>query len=134
MAVDLKVSKKIDDNNVQVDAKRTRTGTHYYKVPTQNVDEFCASYKKFNKKKNLTSDLSFFGSVFLGCAVSSVLTSTLKDAPRTIIMVVSGLGLGYLSDLIVKKSFDKKQHKMFSDLNAQEILLKDTPKVADLIK
>lgn len=134
MAVSLNVSRNIDDKYVQVDVKRTRTGSHYYKVPKENVDEFCTNYKKQNKKKNIASDITFFGSVMLGCFAASLLTKNLNKIPQTIAMLASGLGAGYLADFAVKKAYKTKDEKMLAQFNAQEIDFKATPKVTDIIK
>ena len=134
MAVELIISRNIDNNHVQIDAKRTRTGTHHYSVPKEQTDIFCTSYKNFDKKRNRISDIAFFGSVIIGSITASLLTKNLSNTARTIAMIGSALGLGYIGDYIAKKSFNKKHQTMLANFNAQEIDFKSSPKVADLIK
>ena len=134
MAVELNVTRNIDDKYVQIDAKRTRTGTHYYSVPKEQADVFCTSYKNFDKKRNRISDIAFFGSVIIGSIAASLLTKNLSNVQRTITMIGSALGLGYIGDYFAKKSLDKKQEAMLASFGVQEIDLKSSPKVTDLIK
>lgn len=134
MAVELSVTKNIDDKYVQVEAKRARAGASYYRVPKEKADEFCAYYKKFDKKNNRISDLSFFSSVIIGSLAANFLTRNWANIPRTITTVSTALGFGYISDIIAKKSLSKQQQEILANFNAQEINLESAPKIADLIK
>ena len=134
MAIEVQISKNIDNNYVQVDTKSTRTGIHHYKVPNENSDEFCASYKKLDKKRKVRSDFAFFGAVIIGSAIANILTKNYGKAINTIAMIGSGLGVGFLTDIASRKIFDKKQDKLLAQFKAQEIELNQGPKISDLIK
>ncbi len=136
MSVEVKVVKFIDKNNVQVDVKGARAGAHSYKVPTENSDEFCANYKKFNKRRNFFSDLAFVSSVFTGSFIGKMLTDNDNATKnRTVTaMIAGGIGLGIIADLITKVISNKKQAKIITKFNAQEIEYKKSQTVSDLIK
>ena len=46
MAVDINITKKLDNNFVQVEVESKNVPKRFFKVPESKVDEFCKSYKE----------------------------------------------------------------------------------------
>lgn len=93
MAVDINITKKLDNNFVQVEVESKNVPKRFFKVPESKVDEFCKSYKEYNKKQSFLSSLRVATPAVLACAITNQLTQKLGTMTRW----ASSIGVGILT-------------------------------------
>ena len=133
MAVSANVTRKLDNNYVQVDVTSKKTEPRYYKVPESKADEFCKEFTKTDKKMSILSDTSFVISTLLGCAIISILARKLGGAARIALGILGGVGLGFTSEMISANTMVKKYEQLLKKHDAEEIKLEDKQKQLDAI-
>lgn len=128
MAVDVNITKKLDNNYVQVEVESKHVPKRYFKVPETKADEFCKSYNEFNKKQSFLSSLRVATPAVLTCAITNQFAQKLGSMTRWVASIGVGIltlmGTTYLNtnhvikkeDELLKKydatEFDYKPRKM----------------------
>lgn len=125
MAVDLKISRKLDNNYVQVDVSSKNMQTKYYRVPQNKADSFCANYKKNDKSMNFKSNAAFIGAAFAGCIGASFLTKNLKSAAKFAIGIVSGVVCGTAATYGMAGAMEKSYKNLLATHGAEQIFYDD---------
>ena len=120
MAVDLKVTQQLDNNCVKVVAKR-KSRTREYVVPKQTADEFCANYKKYDKKSLLKTNLLFIGSVIGGCGLGNLVALKAPSMLRMTIGIVAGMMAGVGVSNITAKKLEEDYQKLLKSHGVTEI-------------
>lgn len=121
MAVRTQISRKLDENNVQVNVTSTKAATRYFKVPKDVADEFCSSYKKQDKKDNLISNITFGSSILLGCWLASGLASKLNTAGRFAVGIIGGVLCALGSTILLNSKMAPKHEQFVKSFGAEEI-------------
>ena len=78
MSVSASITRKLDNNYVQVDITSKKMEPRYYKVPASKADEFCKDFKKTDKRMSRVSDYSFITSTLAGCVIISLLNRHIR--------------------------------------------------------
>lgn len=121
MAVDTKITRNLGNNFVQVEVSSKKSWTRYFKVPESNADEFCASYKKHDKKMKRISNISFILAPFAGCALAFPLTKKLSGGARMGAGVLAGMAAAVGSVFVTASIMEKAQEKLLKRLNSEEL-------------
>ena len=120
MAVKIDVTKKLDNNFVQVEVNSPKVSTRYFKVPEAKADEFCKEYKDFDKKIRLGSMLRTFVPTLLLCGIVGKFTKTKSKLVQWAGAIAAGLaavtGATYLNTNI----FIKKEDALLKKHSAEE--------------
>ena len=86
---------------MQVEVKSNKAPTRYFKVDETKADEFCANYKKRDKKDTRTSNLILIGSVLAGTLVSAPLTNKINSFMlRMFVGAIPCVGLAILANAL----------------------------------
>ncbi len=122
MALTSSVTRKFDNNYVQVEINSNKYETRYYKVPESEADSFQAEYKKNSKKANRLSN----GLMILGLAATTVAayfaTKKMENkALKTIISLVAGVSGGIAGTFAGAKIEAKDHQNLMYKYNATEI-------------
>ena len=137
MAVNPTISKDLGDNYVQVDINSNRARTRYFKVSKDVADEFCASYKKRDKRDNIISNITFIFSALLGCAGMNFLVRNIKSgATRMLLGALGGVLTAFGADFALREIMVPKHENFVQSFGAEEFYEEEdnSPKVADIIK
>lgn len=121
MAIEMKVTRNLSNNYVQIESSSNRTGIKHFKVPKENVNSFCNDYPKHEKKIKNLSDIIFITSVFLGCLIVTPLTKKMNPGSKILTSIIAGLGAAVGSMLISNKIENKQAEKFLKLFNAQKI-------------
>ena len=133
MAVNANITRKLDNNYVQVDITSKKMEPRYYKVPASKADEFCKDFQKTDKRMSRVSDYSFITSTLAGCVIISLLTRKLNSAARIALGILGGVGAGFTSVFVTSNYVDKKYHQLLQTHQAEEIKKEDKSKLLDEI-
>ena len=128
MAVSANVTRKLDNNYVQVDVTSKKTDPRYYKVPESKADQFCKDFTKTDKRMSIISDTSFVVSTLIGCAILSLVTRKLSGIARIVLGILGGLSLGFASEMISANTMVKKYQQLLKTYQAEEIKFEDKQK------
>ena len=121
MALDVKISQKIDNNFVKVEANSSHAPTRYFKVEKDKADSFCASYKKEASRNTTRNYVAMFVSVLAACGITGVFTNKLSKTLQTVAGVAAGIvGLAGATFYTTKKAISNED-KMLKQFNATEI-------------
>lgn len=121
MAVTANISRKLDNNCVQVDISSKKIWTRYFKVPENKADSFIANYKKQDTRNNWRSNLMMLTGALAGCFIASIFTQKLSKGIKTAIGILAGL-LGTAGAIFTNATIVRKQEdKLLKNYNAEEI-------------
>ena len=121
MAVSANVTRKLDNNFVQVDVTSKKTEPRYYKVPAARADEFCKEFTKSDKKMSIISDVSFVAATLFGCAVLSIVTRKLGGAARILLGLLGGISLGFATEMFSANQMVKQYQQLLKKYQVEEI-------------
>ena len=120
MATEINITKKLDNNHVQVEITPKKVPTRYFKVPTQKADEFCKAYKNFDKEQSIWSAVRIAFPTVLLCGIANHFTKGKSKVTQW----GAGVGIGILSMMGTMrwniKTLIKKEDKLLQQFNAQE--------------
>ena len=116
MAVSANVTRKLDNNFVQVDVTSKKTEPRYYKVPAARADEFCKEFTKSDKKMSIISDVSFVAATLFGCAVLSIVTRKLGGAARILLGLLGGISLGFATEMFSANQMVKQYQQLLKKI------------------
>ena len=133
MAVSTNVTRKLDNNYVQVDVTSKKAEPRYYKVPASKADEFCKNFQKTDKRMSRISDTSFVLSTIAGCTIIGLLSKKLGGAARMTLGIIGGIAAGFASVFACSNMMDKKYHNLLKTYQAEEITYDDKQKQLDEI-
>ncbi len=133
MAVSANVTRKLDNNYVQVDVTSKKTNPRYYRVPESKADQFCKDFTKTDKRMSIVSDTSFVVSTLIGCGVLSLVTRKLSGITRVVLGILGGISLGFASEMISANTMVKKYQQLLKTYQAEEIKLEEKQKQLDEI-
>ena len=122
MALTAAVTRKLDNNFVQVEVKNKVGGTRYYRVPEDKADSFSKEYVHNSKRMYRLSSVLTFTSI-LG-ALSLGLFFTRNAASKGLKYAVSGvmgLAAGAVSTASGQKTSTKNHTEFLKNYNAEEI-------------
>ena len=128
MAVSANVTRKLDNNYVQVDVTSKKTNPRYYRVPESKADKFCKDFTKTDKRMSIISDTSFVVSTLIGCALISLITKKLSGIARVTLGILGGISLGFASEMFSANMMVKKYQELLKTHQAEEIKYEDKQK------
>ena len=122
MAITTAVTRKMDNNYVQVEVKARKDDVRYYKVPEQYADTFQKEYVANSKKMSRLSNLMFFLSFPVTVGLSYLCTKKLDNKNlRMAIGVCAGI-IGGVGTSYAGVNMTTKNHKAFLEkYNSEEI-------------
>jgi hypothetical protein len=132
MAITADVSRKLDNNYVQVDITSTKIGVKHFKVPKNKVDSFCSNYKKNEKKMSMYSTLLMVGSAIAGASLGYICTKNMNKTVRTIAEIVASVGGVFASIYGMANVMEKSSDNLLKKHGAEE-LTQHNPTVSDII-
>ena len=123
MAVEAKITNRLDNNFVQVEMKAPKSERiSYYKVPTNKADAFITEYKKNDKKSSIITNTAFVGAIFGGVLVANSFTKKLKNKVLAWLINTGAGILGATGAVILSSSYlEKSQNKIMEKFQAQKI-------------
>lgn len=124
MAVDIKVTRRLPNNYVQVDVTPKKMETRHYKVPVDKVDSFTASYKKYDSKTRTDATILLVLMVLAGGFTGTIIPKLLKGKP--ILSIIGGI-FGALagdvgSTVIISKNMQKNEAALLKAHDAKEFI------------
>lgn len=122
MAITTAVTRKLDNNCVQVEVKARKDDVRYYKVPEQKADSFQKEYVANSKKMSRLSNLMFFLSFPVTIGFSYLFTKKIESQSlRTVIGVCAGI-IGGIGTAYAGANMTAKNHTEFlQKYNSEEI-------------
>jgi len=122
MAVTTAVTRKFDNNFVQVEVKAKKDEPRYYKVPADKADSFQKEYVANSKKMRRLSDAMFFLSFPVTIGLSYLCTKKIESKNlRMLIGVIAGI-VGGVGTSYAGVNMTIKNHKEFLEkYNSEEI-------------
>lgn len=122
MPITSAVTRKFDNNYVQVEIQGKKYDTRYYKVPEDRADSFQAEYKKNSSKAGWVSN----GLMILGLAaltaVSYFATKKMENKSlKTMIAMFAGVTGGIAGTFAGAKIESKNHQNLLYKYNATEI-------------
>ena len=133
MAVEINITRKLDNNHVQVEVNSKNIPTRYFKVESQKADEFCKAYKKYDKEQNIWSPIRVLTPVVLVTSIANHLTRNLNKAGQWGAAIGSGILAAAGAIRLNTKLLMKKEDNMLKQYNASEFD-KDEQKLSFLKK
>ena len=122
MAITTAVTRKLENNCVQVEIKSTNEGTRYYKVPQEKADSFQKEYVKNSKKMYNLSSVLTFSSVLAAAALTLAITKNMANKVLKYgISAATGIAAGVITTLSSNKSAVKSHKEFLNNYEAQEI-------------
>ena len=135
MTINTSITRKLDNNYVQVEVSSPKASTTFFKVPNNKADEFCREYKKMEKKNSKTYNIAFFSSIAIACILMSMLTKRFESkTPKLLLNIVGGLFAGYTADSAVRTYLIPKQDELIKSFGAKEIFYDDKKSPLNQIK
>ena len=130
MAIDVKVTKQLNKDFVQVEAQYKNRNPRYYQVPVQTADKFCNQFKESEKKSNFRNNLFFALSAIGGCGLGNLLAINFKPMLRATTAIIGGILSGFIVNNICLNKTQKEQKELFRQNGAIDITdyLKDSSK------
>ena len=126
MALTAAVTRKLDNNFVQVEIKNNNENPRYYKVPEEKADSFSKEYVANSKKMYTLSSILNFTSVFGGVALALFITKKMASKGfRYVISGVTGAAAGLISTISGQKTSIKNHTEFLKNYNAEEIHYED---------
>lgn len=124
MAVDIKVTRKLPDNYVQVDVTPKNMETRHYKMPADQVDSFTASYKQYDSKTRVNSTVLLVLMVLAGAFTGTIIPKLLKA--NTLFRVIGGVIGAFAGDIgstmITAKNMEKNETALLKAHGAKELI------------
>ena len=122
MPITTAVTRKMDNNYVQVEVSGKKTDTRYYRVPENMADSFQKEYIANGKKAAWLSN----GLMILGIAVMTVasyfLTKKSNDSSlKTLVGLIAGVAGGFTGTFAAAKAEMKSHERLLYKYNASEI-------------
>lgn len=134
MAVEAKVNRVLENDYVQVEVKAKNVGPRYFKVHKDRADEFCASYKKNDKKMTFITNAFFIASAFLGSLIAQIFTRNLKNKALQMTIGIVGAAIGAVGSVFGSVGIlEKNGKRLLEKFNAEQIFYEDKKTVADII-
>lgn len=123
MGVNTEITRRFDNNYVQVDITAKKSPTRYYKVPVQNADKFASEYKKQDKKITIATNTFFGIGVLAGTIIASTITKKLSKSKilQYLVGTLGGIGGAIGSVFLSGDYIEKKQNKLLKEYGAKEI-------------
>lgn len=122
MAITTAVTRKFDNNDVQVEVTSKRQELRYYRVPANNADSFQREYKKNSSKMPWINTGLTLGAIVATIVPVSLLTNKIESRSiRMVLGVLAGL-TGGIGSMYLGSEIEAKSHKkLLNKYNAQEI-------------
>ena len=122
MSITTAVTRKLDNNCVQVEIKSDNDATRYYKVPEQKADDFQKEYVANSKKVYNYSSLLSFSSVLGASALALIFTKNIANKIlRYGLSAVTGIVAGVITTISTQKAAIKDHKKFLQDYDASVI-------------
>lgn len=122
MALTAAVTRKLDNNFVQVEVKNKVGGTRYYKVPEDKADSFGREYVHNSKRMYRLSSILTFTSVLGAVAVALIAAKNMTSkVSKYLISGVAGLIAGTASTASGQKTSIKNHTEFLKNYGAEEI-------------
>lgn len=120
-SIETEVTRKLDNNYVQLDVSGKRMPNRYFKVPQDKVDTFSYEFKKNTNKNNIDSTLILGGGIFGACTISALLAGKMGKAAKMTIGIVSGILGGILSIWGTTELITKREQKLLKKYDVKEL-------------
>ncbi len=124
MSATLKVTQKLDNNHVKIEAKEAKTPNRYFKVPKDKVDEFCSDYKKGRNNGKLIMNSLLLASVLFACGLVGIFTKNLSKVAQMALGIVTGVITASASIAASSSIIISKENKLLNKHKAEEIFHK----------
>lgn len=125
MSLKFDVVKNLDNNRVQVDAKR-KVGNQYltesFSIPQEKADEFISAYGKKDKKTGIISSI-VGGIIGIGCGILTGKLVAKSFSPiMRVVSVACGTVVGLYGSMFgVGAITSKSVHKLYDSFDAQPL-------------
>ena len=122
MAIDAKITNRLNNNNVQVEISSKDSQKRFFAVPENKADSFIKNYTKLDKKHSIIANGAFMGGIFAGILAAGIATRKIKSTAirwglnLTAGMIGAGASIYGTSAYMVKE-----QDKLFNTHQAKEL-------------
>ena len=123
MALNSTITRKYENNYVQIEIGSNRAGAKRYKLSADRVDEFTKEYKSNSSKMAWASTGIMMGAILATVMPTYIITAStvsnriLKPVIGIAVAVAAGIGSLFISTAIGKKS----HNKLLEKYNAEEV-------------
>lgn len=121
MSADVKITKQLDNNHVQIDITGKNVQPRYYKVPNNKADYFVKTYEKQSKNISTLSFIALITASLAGVLAVRPFTKKLDSLPKFLLNTTGGIAGAVLGSLGVAQYMENSQDKLMETSNAQEI-------------
>lgn len=128
MAVEVKITKQLNEDFVQVESYDKNRKPRYFQVPIQTADRFCHQLKETENKTNIRNNIVFAASAIGGCGLGNIIMLKQKPIIRTITAVVTGILAGFVTNNICLNKTNTEIRNVLRNNRAVDITkyLRDT--------
>ena len=122
MKLQTSITRKIDDNYVQVEVQSKNQDIRYYKVPEAKADSFQKEYVKNSKRASLQSNLMLLGAIIATIVPMHFLTKKIENTlVKSCLGVFAGIA-GGVGSMYLSANISAKSHtNMLQKYEAEEI-------------
>lgn len=123
MAVDIKVSRDLGNNFVQIDISSKNSEPAYYALPKDKVKSFVSNYKKDKKNNAILTNTVFIGSLLLGALTMSKLVKNMKSSPfvKGLINICGTVSFSMFSTYLCDNYIQTKRNELMKNHQAKQI-------------
>ena len=121
MALDVKVTKQLNNDFVQVEAKYKNRQPRFYQVPVKTADRFCKQLSETEKKSNTRNNFVFALGTVGGCGLGNILALKLKPMLRATIAIITGILAGFITNNICLNKTNIEQNNVLKQNGAIDV-------------
>lgn len=127
MSVDIKVTRRLPNDYVQIDVTPKNADTRHYKVPIDKADSFTADYKKYDSKTRTNATILSTCMMLAGGFAGAIIPKLLKGKGffSIIFGVVGALAGDVCATTITSKNMQKNEAALLKANDAKEFIFKE---------
>ena len=132
MAIETKITRKLDNNCVQVEVNGKNMPTRFFKVPEDKADEFCVSYRKNDHGNSLIANTALITSVLGGSFLGSILTGKVfkfEKISRLTGGTIMACLAGFSSVFLIRNIIGNRNQQVLAKYNAEKLDYKNKENV-----
>lgn len=122
MAPIINVTKKLDNNFVQVEIESKNVPKRFFKVPENRSDEFCKSYNKFSTEQSIWSPIRIITPILLVTSTVNLFAKKLGKAGQWIAAIGAGIATAAGVINLNTQHIIKCENKLLQKHNAEEFI------------
>ena len=121
MSLDVKVTKQLNKDFVQVEAQYKNRLPCYYQVPINNADKFCKEFAETERKSNIRNNFAFAFAAVGGCGLGNILAINFKPMLRATTAIIGGILAGFVVNNICLNKTEAEQKNILAQNRAIDI-------------